>query len=54
MFPSWVREILWATQQLAAAGGRRLRAMVEAATKAKRASMACASAPKHDSSDDDG
>ena len=55
MFPSWIRrEILWENQQMAEARGRRPRAMVEAATKAKRARTTSAGAPRVDDSDDDG
>ena len=54
MFPSWIRrEILWENQQMAEARGRRPRAIVDAATKAKRASTTSAAATRVDDSDDD-
>ena len=54
MFPSWIRrEILWENQQMAEARGRRPRAMVDAAAKAKRAKTTSAAATRVDDSDDD-
>ena len=54
MFPSWIRrEILWENQQMAQARGRRPRAMVDAAAKAKRARTTSAEATWVDDSDDD-
>ena len=54
MFPSWIRrEILWENQQMAEARGRRPRAMVDAAVKAKRARTTSAAAAWADSDDDD-
>ena len=54
MFPSWIwRKILWENQQMAEARGRRPRAMVRAAAKAKRACTTSAANPRVDDSDDD-
>ena len=54
MFPSWIRrEILWENEQMAEARGRRPRAMVDAATKAKRVRTTSAAATRVDDSDDD-
>ena len=55
MFPSRMRrEILWDARQLAEAGGRRPHAMVEAASKAKRArTTSAATTQKDDDTDND-